>query len=285
MIYDCFNFFNELEILDIRLNTLYDVIDKFVLVESNKTHSGLPKGYIFDINKKKFSKFLDKIIHIKLDDVPDDYSNLVKKSDHPEYNKIVDFINSELIAFNKYSQPHYGRDYYQKEAICFGLTDCNDDDIIISSDCDEIVNPEILNKIENYDIENYSFVFEQIFYMYYLNVINLSETPWYGSRIGKYKNLKNISYNRLRIDKLKNIKNGGWHFSYMGGISAIKEKIESYSAQEFNNNIILDNLSINVKNNNDILLRDHKLRQIELDNTYPKYLLDNKSKFKHLIKT
>ena len=91
MIYDCFNFFNELEILDIRLNTLYDVVDKFVLVESNKTFSGNEKEYIFENNTKHFKFFLDKIIHIKVDSVPDDYSNLEYAKGNTEYNKIIDF--------------------------------------------------------------------------------------------------------------------------------------------------------------------------------------------------
>ena len=122
MIYDCFNFFNELDILEIRFYTLYEVVDKFVIVESNKTHSGIPKDFNFENNKDRFKKFLDKVEYIKLTDVPDNYSNL-QYTDNIEYNKIVDFVNT-TIAFDKNNQPHYGRDFYQKEAIRFGLTEC-----------------------------------------------------------------------------------------------------------------------------------------------------------------
>ena len=68
MIYDCFTFFNELDILEIRLNTLYDTVDYFVIAEANKTHTGKEKDYVFEKNQARFSNFLDKIIYIKVDD-------------------------------------------------------------------------------------------------------------------------------------------------------------------------------------------------------------------------
>ena len=103
MIYDCFNFFNELDLLEIRFYTLYEVVDKFVIVESNKTHSGIPKDFNFENNKDRFKKFLDKVEYIKLTDVPDDFSNL-QYTDNKEYNKIVDFVNT-TIAFDVHSCP------------------------------------------------------------------------------------------------------------------------------------------------------------------------------------
>lgn len=53
MIYDCFTFFNELNLLEIRLNILNDVVDKFVLVEATKTFSGKDKPLYYEQNKKK----------------------------------------------------------------------------------------------------------------------------------------------------------------------------------------------------------------------------------------
>ena len=78
-IYDCFTFFNELDILDIRLQELYDTVDHFVLVEANQSHSGKPKEYIFENNKDRFEKYLDKIIHIKIDDFPDTKDSWVRE--------------------------------------------------------------------------------------------------------------------------------------------------------------------------------------------------------------
>tara|TARA_R100000322_G_scaffold49509_1_gene31177 strand:- start:1272 stop:2120 length:849 start_codon:yes stop_codon:yes gene_type:complete len=282
MIYDCFNFFNELDLLEIRFYTLYEVVDKFVIVESNKTHSGIPKDFNFENNKDRFKRFLDKVEYIKLTDVPDDFSNL-QYTDNKEYNKIVDFVNT-TIAFDKNKQPHYGRDFYQKEAIRFGLTECNDNDIIISSDCDEIINPDSIARFEDFDFENRNYSADQDFYMYYFNVKNLNESPWYGSRVGMYRNLKNASFNELRASSLSPISNGGWHFSYMGGANKIKEKIQAYSAQEFNNTSVLEQIDNNVNNNTDVLFRGHKLKLVQLDNTYPDYVVNNKDKFANYIK-
>ena len=282
MIYDCFNFFNELDLLEIRFNTLYDHVDKFIIVESNKTHSGIPKEFNFENNKDKFTDFLDKINYIKLTDVPDDYSNL-QYTDNNEYNKIVEFVNT-TIAFDKNTQPHYGRDFYQKEAIRFGLVDCKDTDIIISSDCDEIINPESIKRFEDFNFDTRCYSADQDFYMYYFNVKNLNETPWYGSRVGLYKNVKDRSFNELRATNLSPISNGGWHFSYMGGVKKIKEKIQAYSAQDFNNPSVLNHLDNNIDNNTDILFRGHKLQIVQLDNTYPDYIINNKERFSEFIK-
>ena len=70
MIIDCFPFFNELDLLEIRLNVLNDVVDKFVLVEASKTQSLIDKPFYFEENKDRYSKFLDKIIHVKITDYP-----------------------------------------------------------------------------------------------------------------------------------------------------------------------------------------------------------------------
>ena len=80
------------------------------------------------------------------------------------------------------------------------------------------------------------------------------------------------------------ISNGGWHFSYMGGTNKIKEKIQAYSAQEFNNTSVLEQIDNNVNNNTDVLFRGHKLKVVQLDNTYPVYVVNNKDKFANYIK-
>ena len=119
MIYDCFTFFNELDILELRLNILYKYVDKFVIVEGNKTHTGKDKDFIFEQNKNRFEKFLDKIIYIKVEDFP----SLENSQTSEDGNKWL-------------------YENYQRDAIMRGLTECKDDDIIITSDCDEIINPK-----------------------------------------------------------------------------------------------------------------------------------------------
>ncbi|MFA6665763.1 MAG: beta-1,4-N-acetylgalactosaminyltransferase, partial [Armatimonadota bacterium] len=70
-VYDCFTFFNELELLELRLKLLNDVVDYFVLVESNKTFKNKDKEFVFEANKSMFEEYLAKIIYIRVEDMPD----------------------------------------------------------------------------------------------------------------------------------------------------------------------------------------------------------------------
>ena len=164
-IYDCFNFFNELDILEIRLNVLYEHVDYFVIVESSITHSGEKKPFYFEENKERYSKFLDKIVHYKVYDTPMDFVNLAPSEDNLliEINK---FIERQTNRFNRATQPDYGRDFFQKECVRRPLINCSDDDIIIISDADEIPNPEILKNIENLQLDNTICSLNQTTYYY-----------------------------------------------------------------------------------------------------------------------
>ena len=164
-IYDCFNFFNELDILEMRLNILYDYVDYFVIVESSVTHTGLEKEYIFEKNKERFSKFLDKIILFKVEDTPSNFRNLPETSDDT-IKLIYEFIATQTIRFNRDYQPDYGRDFFQKECVRRPLINCDDDDIILISDADEIPNPETLLKLNELDLENNRYSFNQMMYYF-----------------------------------------------------------------------------------------------------------------------
>ena len=118
-IFDCFKFFNELELLELRFMELYDTVDYFVLVEANKTHTGKPKNYIFEENKEKFTQYLDKVIHIKIDDMPS-YSE----------------------------QDIWTAENFQRNCIMRGLVDyAKNGDKIIISDIDEIPNTDIIKSL------------------------------------------------------------------------------------------------------------------------------------------
>ena len=281
-IYDCFNFFNELDILEIRLNTLYEYVDYFVIVESNLTHSGEQKPFYFEENKERFSKFLNKIISYKVYDTPTDFVNL-KISDDNTLMLINGFIEKQTNRFNRATQPDYGRDFFQKECVRRPLVNCSDEDIIIISDADEIPNPEILKNLKNFDLENTIYSLNQTTYYYYLNL--LKQKDWYGSRVALYKNIKNLSFNEVRGDESlsQKIDNGGWHFSFQGGKDMVKRKILSYSARDLVNNHVLAQLDNNINNNVDPFFRGN-LTPVEIDNTFPNYVLNNLDKFKHMIK-
>lgn len=284
-IYDCFCFFNELDLLELRLNVLNDHVDYFVISEASVTHTGVPKPYYFEENKERFSKFLHKIIHLKIEDTPNDFINLplVDSStlDGVEVTKIHEFINTQTRRFDRRTQIAYGRDFYQKECVRRGLINCHDEDIILFSDCDEIPNPDKLAVIPTYLSESKFFTFNQTGYYYYLNM--LKEHNWKGTKMGLYKDLKDYSYNELRAEDCYPLTNGGWHFSYMGGPEKVKHKIESFSAQEMNNPHVIQSIANNINNGIDPFFRS-QLTEVKIDETYPKYLLENLEKYRHMIK-
>lgn len=286
MIYDAFLFFNELDLLDIRFNLLNYVVDKFVIVESTVTFSGKPKRLFFNENKYNFSKFSDKIIHVIIDDTPDDFYNLSfisnPQSKNDEFkNKILGYLNSSS-GWHRHEK-QWGREIYQRESILNGLIDCSDNDMIIISDVDEIPNPNEFEFIKN----NVNEVFElkQNMFYYFINI--LKEVGWSGPKIAPWKIVKNNSLNIIRQNKLTTsvINNGGWHLSFMGGESRIKDKIEAYAHQEFNNDHIKNNINRNISSNSDLFFRGSRFEEIDIYSEYPKKMIDIiRVKYPYMIK-
>lgn len=273
MIYDCFTFFNELDLLELRLNILYDYIDKFVIVEANKTHTGQDKTFIFEENKERFCKFSDKIEYIKVDNFPE-----LQLSQEDSYG-------------NKWLYENY-----QRDAIMRGLVNCNPDDVIIISDCDEIPNPEALKKYKS-GIN----ILRQYCFYYNLNTLNLYFPYSKGAKICRYKDLCNpkqelgsiefCQYSKyglptyLRFCKGKKIKNGGWHFSYLGNIENILEKRKAIVEQQFNTdlNMSIENMQIAINNGEDILNRGLKFVNIKPKEILPDAIIQNIDKYSDYI--
>lgn len=236
-IYDCFVFYNEYDLLNIRLSLYYDYVDYFVISECSKTQQGKSKNFNFEKNIQLFEKYKDKIIYLKANDPP----------------KIKNDDDQWLI------------EYYQRNFIMNGLKNCSPDDIIFLSDIDEFWNPEILtNKKDfkinlvdiNTGIRNYlgihkyyllnkpqllrkqhiiSFLdfsplsLQQDFFYYFFDFE--WEKRWYGTIVFKYKNLNSLQElrnNRNRYPFIKSrTKKVGWHFSYLGGKEKIKDKLSA----------------------------------------------------------
>lgn len=298
-IYDCFQFFNELDLLEIRLELLYDCVDYFVISETDKTHSNQPKELIFEKNKELFKKYLDKIIHIK-EPLPEDILNPIKKTTNSiydnQYNAIIDiFIDESENDLKKY--PTFARDYMQREFIKLGLIDCNDNDIIMVSDLDEIPNPTVVERIKNEKLINYCVMMDC--HNFYIN--NIVHTNWYGNYTTYYEKVKTNSLTHLRNERvnMKKLFDSGWHLSFVGGPERIKTKIQSYSHQEYNNSFILGNIENSINSNTDLFLRKNntysdnlqqyyfsEMKKVDLlSYTYPKNIIDFiKNKFPYLIK-
>ncbi len=265
-IYDCFIFFNENLLTEIRFNILNKFVDFFVICESYYDHRGNAKGYLFD--KKKFEKFKDKIIYIQIDKFPENLGI-------------------------------WERQDYQRNFLKNGLQNINPDDLIIYSDADEIINPKIIRNLGN--IENNVAISEQLCFYYKLNLLSDHyKDDWEGSRIIKYKNLKsfswlrsiakkNLKYPFFRFDKFKKIKiikEGGWHFSYLMSEVDIQKKIKAWTHSELD---IIDNNNLNtikerVKENKDLFGREIKYSKLEFSEKYfPDYLIKNKKLYQNWI--
>ena len=248
-IYDCFIYFDEELLLDIRFNILDKFVDKFVIVESKYSHRGEERKPNFNINN--FKKFKNKIDYILLEDNPKNLFE-INKSDPKINEKII--INGNL------------REFYQRNSLMLGLSEAQDDDLIFISDVDEIPN---LENIDFNKIKNVPYFFNQIFCCYKLNLF--SQMNWYGSRMIRKKKLinpqwlrdiKDRNYSKWRLDtffskkkynNIKFIENGGWHFSYLKDPLGVEKKLKS-----IRHHIEYDQNPLGVKKISD-MIRDKKL--------------------------
>ena len=264
-IYDCFQYFNEDHILDLRFNILNEKVDYFVISESTRTHQGKPKKLNFDLNN--FKKFKNKIIYII--------------SDYKENPGFNNHIGGESII-----------EQHQRNSLLDGLKKANDNDLVLLSDSDEIPDLSKLKQIKKFTKFT---AFSQTMFMYKINLQNLNESNWIGTKVvlkknmilpQKLRNLKFKKYPIWRIDKLRmQIINGGWHFSFLQSAEDIIKKIKSYSHNEFNTKEFTDKKKIQKKimSGKDIFNRGFKLNKIKIDNSFPKYIRENKIKLKDWI--
>lgn len=235
MVYDCFTFFNEFNLLDIRLELLNDVVDKFVIVEADKTQRGKTKEFNFEKRRKEYEeKYKNKITYVKVTDCP-----ILKNS-------------------KDWSIEYFQRNSILRGVVCY----CKPDDLIMISDIDEIPNPDVIKNPNEYSIipinktnknrkihlkqffalvgENKNFLkpasldffleymsvsLEQTLFYYFMD--NKADSKWYGTVLCKFKNLRVPQQLRNRRQIQPYVENAGWHFSYLGGIEEIKRKLNS----------------------------------------------------------
>ena len=275
-VYDCFQFFNELDILYLRMNILKDVVDYFVISESTVTFSGDPKPLFYEENREMFAAFADRIIHVVVDDTPMDCD-----------------------AFT--------RDHHQKCAVARGLADASDEDIIIFSDVDEIPDAETLKTLlPKVEYGRIYMMAQRLFYCY-LNLEdvsgnNLSVTGefegvspkrWLGTKICRKSLLKDYTTEELRNSEQRaigvRVDNGGWHFSYMGGgrgesvEERVKYKVRSAAHQELNNRRVLSGIGANIRSRKDLFGRDSRLVVTKIDGSYPLYLREHLPEYDYLL--
>lgn len=264
-IYDAFLFFNELDILELRLNYLNDVVDYFVISECDYTFSGNKKPFYFEDNKERFSKFLHKIIHVKNYNT-NEIHNLTTTNDISVFENIkYHYEQIKYTAETDNAAPHWCRDFLHREYVQYGLINCQDDDIVFFGDVDEFPDK---TKLTTTFSEPY--IFEMRHMLGSLDVENVSE-PFQGTVITNYKNLRNQSLGMYRNRKRNNgfVKvRGGWHLTSMGGSERVKTKIQSWGHQEFHRQDILDSVENNLKMGKDFFGRGHNLVKIDMVECY-----------------
>lgn len=288
MIIDSFLFFQELDLLEIRLEYLYPFVDKFVIVEAGQTFRGSSKNYNFEKNIKRYHKYLDKIIYHKIEDIHFDYEGLIKflkKSKLESHKKILRFLEKHN-HYNKKDLSHV-LDTYHRECIHIVLEkSCNYKDIVIISDLDEIPGYKVFKSINERQITDLM-VFIQHEFQYFLN--NYSNSNWYGSIIGPYSILNKNSLNELRVNSniLPVISKSGYHFTSIGNKKAIINKIESWAHQEYNHKIIKNNIMENIRNGKDIFyrfkIRNNQYIDINKNKIFDNYITKILSKYDHLF--
>lgn len=261
-IFDCFKFFNEFELLELRLMELSDVVDYFVLVEANKTHTGIHKPFHFDENKEKFSKFLHKIIHVKVEDMPE-----YRKNDQTKFDGGI-----------------WETENFQRNCISRGLLEAKPGDKIIVSDVDEIPNVETIKKY----LECKEWItFRQDLFYYYVNC--KQNCYWDGPIMANFGTFRNPQELRDSARHGLNAKtDGGWHYSYMGGAEKIKTKVESIAESHLIIDKIgdIDDINYKIKNQIDLWNRESsyaKKTLIDISNNKPKKLDEFLEKYPHFF--
>ncbi|MDE6846715.1 MAG: glycosyl transferase GT17 family protein [Lachnospiraceae bacterium] len=278
MIYDCIPFFNELDILKLRMQILSPYVDKFVLEESTVTFSGEPKEMIFAKHRNMFAEFEDKIIYVAVD-------------------------NSPMSGVTTHE-----RDKFQKNQLIRGMADCKPDDIVIFSDVDEIPNPKVLKEIiANFDAAKIYHLAQRMFYCF-LNMEEISgnllsitgefpgvkQKQWLGTKICSFGNLPEGGIVLLREvspgdPRSVRVADGGWHFGYMGGdgerdvAKRIGVKVQAAAHQEYNKSRYLNEAVDRLLCGEDIFDRNAKFVRVPIDESYPEYLREHQEEYTFLI--
>ena len=226
-IFDCFMYFDENLMLDLRLNILDQYVDYFVIVESRFNHKGEKREHNFDINN--FKKFKNKIIYLIHEEIPIEIQPIIDSD--TSHEKDAKYI------FNAGYRENSQRNYIIK-----GLSKADDNDIVMVSDVDEIPNLDNLNF--NNVKEKFIFFNQDMFY-YKFN-LKLPHMNWVGTKSCRKKYFKNPQWLRnikakkypvYRIDtffsnikysSVKFINNGGWHFTNIKSAEQIRYKLKSY---------------------------------------------------------
>ena len=264
-IYDCITFFNENLLANARFEILNNYVDYFIICESKYDYRGYKKKINFKLINKKFK---NRVRHLVLTNKFPDTKNLWKSEE------------------------------YQREKIFDGIKDADSEDFIMYSDSDEIPNPEVLKKIK---LNKKYAVLLMNMYVYKINLLNKYESPWEGTRICRKKDLKSFTFLRKKIlaknlkknlfrkflleQDIELIKNGGWHFNNLYKPEIISKKLKSFPHSEFSHKKFssIKIIKEKIKMHMDLFNRGHIYKVTKIDNSFPKFIINNLKLFKDYI--
>lgn len=252
MIYDTFMFFNELDLLEIRLHELHEVVDFFVITEATHTFQGNPKPLNFWENAERYSDFAGQIIYNIIHDLP-----------------VADC---------------WTREWFQRDATARIIDHLDDEDIIILSDCDEIPAAKAVEQMASrIGYAEPRIGFNQKLYFFCLDLYTGGNGNF--STCVQKKNYSSAMELRRTMYHVPAIEDGGWHWSYLGGPEKFREKMNAYSHMELNVPEYTTDEAINrrIAEAKDPFDRGELIR-VNVDDTYPKWLVENLDKFKHLLR-
>lgn len=255
-----FTYNGEFQILKLHLSILSPYVDKFIIVEANKTFTGHDKPLYFFRDQRYFKEWWKKIEYYVVDNWDD-----------------TDIWEQAVNSPNTQGASHWKREFYIKENIQKALAKSNiqDEDIVFIGDVDEIIDPNV-----QYESDT-PFKAKLRVYAYHLN--NRSNEEFYGTLIGQYKDIKDTCLNHLRSDKRLYAKDTylGWHFTSMGGMEEVRRKLnDSYTPESYNTYEVQQLLPQRFKEHKDYLGRNFQFTIDESE--WPQYLKDNRDKYQRL---
>jgi hypothetical protein len=254
--YDCFTFFNELDLAEIRFKTLWDSVDYFVVAEANLSHSGKPKEFTFENNLDRFAPYMSKIRHIKITDMPETNDSWV-------------------------------REKFQRKCLERGLTDIAPEDIIVVSDCDEIVRPELLAMIKEDENDYDRYVCKLPLFQYKINYLMVKpESAHPKLAVTRGRVFTNPDQERTytfdwtpKPFNTVTLEHGGWHFSYFGNNDNAIVKIQNFAHTETDNPKMIENHNIDYFITNKCghhgLTHPEKFEYVKIDDYFPSCIVDD----------
>lgn len=274
---DCFLFSSEaeLDLLEIRLRYLCNTVNLFCIIESNCSFSGNPKSYILQENWKRFEQWHTQIKYFQIEQEPSNFT----------FNK-VDYYTPTDGAFLMETEC--------RNSLMYANDLISDDSLVLLSDVDEFPDVHILKDMiyskHTYPVQEYPIALQQDFYAYYINFLNTKgvNVIWKGTIVCKGSQWLNTTPQQLRDNRNHycSVEKAGYHFSWVGGLEAIKHKIRSFAHTEFNREHILDDQAIlsAIKDGRDVLQRPNVSYQLQSMDVFPDDLRTILLDYPHLIK-